>query len=100
MTTLYSSGSIKAAAEENTFSVASLIKIDELQTTSAEKSADCGSASLKNLKRHALNLEGSGHPPEKKKCSAGKSLKSSNKVSSEFTKSQHLAIVSDIDIVA
>ncbi|XP_060091762.1 transcription factor TFIIIB component B'' homolog [Heteronotia binoei] len=74
-----SSGSIKAAAEENTVSMANITEIGQLQTTSAEKSADCGSTALKDRKRHALDLERSGSPPEKKKLSAGESLKCSNK---------------------
>ncbi|KAL8203706.1 UNVERIFIED_CONTAM: hypothetical protein K2H54_059984 [Gekko kuhli] len=73
-----SSGSIKAAAEENTVSVANVTEIGELQTTSAEKPADGGSA-LKARKSHALDLEGSGSPPKKKKSSSRESLKRSNK---------------------
>ncbi|XP_015269450.1 PREDICTED: transcription factor TFIIIB component B'' homolog [Gekko japonicus] len=73
-----SSGSIKASTEENTVSVANITEIGELQTTSAEKPADGGST-LKERKRHALDLEGSGGPPKKKKNSSGESLKRSNK---------------------
>ncbi|XP_048359093.1 transcription factor TFIIIB component B'' homolog isoform X3 [Sphaerodactylus townsendi] len=73
-----SSGSVKAAAEENTVSVANVTEIGELQTTLVEKPADCGSTSLKDQKRRALGLEGSGGPPKKKKRSSGESLKCSN----------------------
>lgn len=87
MTTLYSSGPIESAAIESTVSMANVIEIAELQTTSAEKLADCGSTSLKDQKRHAVDPDGSSGPPEKKKLSAGESLKRSNKVSNESRKS-------------
>ncbi|XP_077203559.1 transcription factor TFIIIB component B'' homolog isoform X2 [Paroedura picta] len=77
--TLYSVGSIKPAAEETTGSMDNSTKTGELQTTSAEKPANCASASLKDRKKHDLDLDRRGGPPEKKKLSAGESLKRSKK---------------------
>nr|XP_056703938.1 transcription factor TFIIIB component B'' homolog [Euleptes europaea] len=73
-----SSGSVRAAAEENTVSMVNITGIGGLQTTPAEKPADCGSTSLKDRKRHAVDLEGSSDSPEKKKLSTGESLKCLN----------------------
>ncbi|XP_054842710.1 transcription factor TFIIIB component B'' homolog [Eublepharis macularius] len=71
-----STESVKAASEENTGSLDDITERGELQTTSAEKSVDCGSASLKDRKRHARDLEASGNPLKKKRTFT---LKCSNK---------------------